>query len=340
MTRWFRSLQDLAERGHALSGAGESLLPVEPLLQVLRQQNITMVTLPPSVLAVLPAADLPALRTVISAGEACSAELVAKWSSAQRQLLNAYGPTEVTVCATQQRGVGGAAEPAADRRPLNNTEVYVLDGQLQPVPNGVVGELYVGGVGLARGYLQRAALTAERFLPHPFSSQPGSRLYRTGDLARYLEDGQLEYRGRSDQQVKLRGFRIELGEIEAVLGQHPAVRDVVVLAREDEPGQKRLVAYLLTAPETAADVMQWRAWLSQKLPDYMLPSAYVSGRVSFNGQRQSRPRALPAPDASRPAQGQAYLAPRDQLEQLLVDMWQAVLGLDRGEWRQLLRHWR
>ena len=319
-----------------LSGAtlclarAEALLPVEPLLQVLRQQSISMVTLPPSVLALLPAADLPALRTVISAGEACPAELVAKWSSAQRQLLNAYGPTEVTVCATSSAALEGQQSRPPIGRPLNNTEVYVLDGQLQPVPNGVVGELYVGGVGLARGYLQRAALTAERFLPHPFTSQPGSRLYRTGDLARYREDGQLEYRGRSDEQVKLRGFRIELGEIEAVLGQHPAVREVVVLAREDEPGQKRLVAYLLTAPETPADVMQWRAWLSQKLPDYMLPAAYVlleefpltaSGKVDRC--------ALPAPDASRPAQGQAYLGPRDQLEQLLVDLWQAVLGLDQ-----------
>ena len=319
-----------------LSGAtlclarAEALLPVEPLLQVLRQQSISMVTLPPSVLAVLPAADLPALRTVISAGEACPAELVTKWSSEQRQLLNAYGPTEVTVCATSSAALEGQQSRPPIGRPLNNTEVYVLDGQLQPVPNGVVGELYVGGVGLARGYLQRAALTAERFLPHPFTAQPGSRLYRTGDLARYREDGQLEYRGRSDEQVKLRGFRIELGEIEAVLGQHPAVREVVVLAREDEPGQKRLVAYLLTAPETSADVMQWRAWLSQKLPDYMLPAAYVlleefpltaSGKVDR--------RALPAPDASRPAQGQAYLGPRDQLEQLLVDLWQAVLGLDQ-----------
>jgi thioesterase domain-containing protein len=194
----------------------------------------------------------------------------------------------------------------------------------------VVGELYVGGVGLARGYLQRPALTAERFLPHPFTAEPGSRLYRTGDLARYLEDGQLEYRGRSDQQVKIRGFRIELGEIEAVLAQHPAVRDVVVLAREDVAGEKRLVAYLCTGPETSADVMQWRAWLSQKLPDYMLPSAYVlMEEFPLTASGKVDRRALPAPDASRPAQGEAYLAPRDQLEQLLVDMWQAVLGLDQ-----------
>jgi amino acid adenylation domain-containing protein len=307
----------------------ESLMPVEPLLQVLRQQSISMVTLPPSVLAVLPAEELPALRTVISAGEACTAELVANWSSEQRQLLNAYGPTEVTVCATSSAPLEGQSRPPIGR-PLNNTEVYVLDGQMQPVPNGVVGELYVGGVGLARGYLQRPALTAERFLPHPFTAQPGSRLYRTGDLARYLEDGQLEYRGRSDQQVKLRGFRIELGEVEAVLGQHPAVRDVVVLAREDEPAQKRLVAYLLTAPETPADVMQWRAWLSQKLPDYMLPAAYVlMEEFPLTASGKVDRRALPAPDAGRPAQGAAYLGPRDPLEQLLVDMWQAVLGLDQ-----------
>jgi amino acid adenylation domain-containing protein len=307
----------------------ESLLPVEPLLQELRQQRISMVTLPPSVLAVLPAGELPALRTVISAGEACTAELVAHWSSEQRQFLNAYGPTEVTVCATSSAALDGHSRPSIGR-PLANTEVYVLDGQLQPVPNGVVGELYVGGVGLARGYLQRPALTAERFLPHPFTAEPGSRLYRTGDLARYLEDGQLEYRGRSDQQVKIRGFRIELGEIEAVLAQHPAVRDVVVLARADERGDNRLVAYLLTAPETPADVLQWRAWLSQKLPDYMLPSAYVlmeAFPLTSSGKVDRR--ALPAPDASRPAQGEAYLAPRDQLEQLLVDMWQAVLGLDQ-----------
>ena len=310
----------------------EALMPVEPLLQVLRQQSISMVTLPPSVLAVLPAEELPALRTVISAGEACTAELVANWSSEQRQLLNAYGPTEVTVCATSSaplEGLEGQSRPPIGR-PLNNTEVYVLDGQLQPVPNGVVGELYVGGVGLARGYLQRPALTAERFLPHPFTAQPGSRLYRTGDLVRYWEDGQLEYRGRSDQQVKIRGFRIELGEIEAALAQHPAVRDVVVLAREDEPAQKRLVAYLLTAPETPADVMQWRGWLSQKLPDYMLPAAYVlMEEFPLTASGKVDRRALPAPDASRPAQGAAYLAPRDALEQLLVDMWQAVLGLDQ-----------
>jgi amino acid adenylation domain-containing protein len=321
-----------------LSGAtlclarAESLMPVEPLLQVLRQQSISMVTLPPSVLAVLPAEELPALRTVISAGEACTGELVANWSSEQRQFLNAYGPTEVTVCATSSaplEGLAGHSRPPIGR-PLKNTEVYVLDGQLQPVPNGVVGELYVGGVGLARGYLQRPALTAERFLPHPFAAEPGSRLYRTGDLARYLEDGQLEYRGRSDQQVKIRGFRIELGEIEAALGQHPAVRDVVVLARADERGDNRLVAYLCTAPESTADVMQWRAWLSQKLPDYMLPAAFVlmeAFPLTSSGKVDRR--ALPAPDASRPAQGAAYLAPRDQLEQLLVDKWQAVLGLDQ-----------
>ncbi len=305
----------------------ESLLPVEPLLNLLRTQSITMVTLPPSVWAVLPGESLPALHTAISAGEPCSAEIAAAWGAEGRRFLNAYGPTEVTVCATISECLDGSCRPPIGR-PIANTEVYVLDANLRPVPIGVVGELYVGGVGLARGYLRQPALTAERFVPHPFSGQPGARLYRTGDLARYWKDGNLEYLGRIDQQVKMRGFRIELGEIENALAAHPAVRDVVVLVREDVPGDKRLVAYLVTESGATADVSQWRAWLSQKLPEYMLPAAFVllpEFPLTPNGKVDRR--ALPAPDASRPQQGQAYVAPRDRLEQLLVDLWQPALGL-------------
>ncbi|HEV7474838.1 MAG TPA: amino acid adenylation domain-containing protein [Pyrinomonadaceae bacterium] len=310
-------------------GTGESLLPVGPLLNLLRTQAITTVTLPPSVWAVLPSDSLPALHTAISAGEPCSAEIAAAWSGNGRRFLNAYGPTEVTVCATISEGLDGSCKPPIGRA-IANTEVYVLDAELRPVPIGVVGELYVGGVGLARGYLRRPALTAERFVPHPFSSQPGSRLYRTGDLGRYWTNGNLEYLGRIDQQVKVRGFRIELGEIESALAQHPAVRDVVVLAREDVPGDQRLVAYLITEPGPTVDVGQWRAWLSQKLPEYMLPAAFVllpEFPLTANGKVDRR--ALPAPDASRPMQGHAYLAPRDRLEQLLVDLWQPALGLEQ-----------
>ncbi len=306
----------------------ESLLPLDPLLNLLRTQEITTVTLPPSIWALLPTEDLPALRTAVSAGEACSSQIAAAWGGGGRRFLNAYGPTEVTVCATISDRLDGDSSPPIGR-PIANTEVHVLDANLRPVPIGVVGELYVGGVGLARGYLHRAALTAERFVPNPFSDQPGSRLYRTGDLGRW-QDGNLEYIGRMDQQVKVRGFRIELGEIESTLAQHPSVREAVVLAREDTPGDMRLVAYLITEPGTSANVGQWRTWLSQKLPEYMLPAAYVLLQefpLTLNGKVDRR--ALPAPDTGRPEQAQAYIAPRDQLEQLLVDLWQTALGSDQ-----------
>ena len=212
-------------------------------------------------------------------------------------------------------------------RPIANAQTYVLDENLQPVPIGVIGELYVGGAGVARGYLGRPDLTAERFIPDPFANEPGRRLYRTGDLACFKEDGQIDYRGRIDQQVKVRGFRIELEEIEYVLGQHPDVRDTVVLAREDVPGDKRLVAYIVT--DSTHDVGEWRSWLSRSLPDYMLPAAFVTLEafpLTTSGKIDRA--ALPAPDASRPSQDEAYVAPRDQLEQILVDLWQPVLGLN------------
>ncbi len=317
-----------------LSGAtlcmatAESLMPVTPLLQLLREQRITMVTLPPSVLSVLPKADLPNLRTVISAGEACSAEMAATWSAGGRHFLNAYGPTEITVCATRSEPLDGSCKPPIGR-PIANMEAYVLDANLEPVPIGVVGELYIGGVGVARGYLRRPGLTAERFIPHPFSQQPGRRLYRTGDLASFREDGQLDYRGRMDQQVKVRGFRIELGEIETVFAQHPDVRDVVVLALDDAMGNKRLVAYVVAEPGRMHDAGEWRAWLSQKLPDYMLPSAFVPMEAfPLTGARKIDRAALPAPDAGRSRLDHAYVSSRNQLEQLLVDLWQPVLGLE------------
>jgi amino acid adenylation domain-containing protein len=305
----------------------ESLLPVNPLLNLLRAQEITTVTLPPSVWALLPNDDLPHLLTAVSAGEACSSQIAATWGRDGLRFLNAYGPTEVTVCATISDCLNGDSRPPIGRA-MANVQVHVLDDNLRPAPIGVVGELYAGGVGLARGYLRRPELTAERFVPNPFSGQPGSRLYRTGDLGRYRQDGNLEYVGRVDRQVKVRGFRIELGEIESALVQHPAVRDAVALAREDAPGDRRLVAYLITEPGSTTDVSQWRAWLSQKLPEYMLPAAFVvlpEFPLTANGKVNRR--ALPAPDMSRPEQSEAYSAPRDRLEQILCDLWQATLGL-------------
>src|SRR5262249_41913007 len=174
------------------------------------------------------------------------------------------------IWSTIQQMASGQGAPTIGR-PLANTQIYLLDSQMQPVPVGVPGDLYIGGHGLARGYLHRPALTAEVFVPHPFSHEPGARLYKTGDLARYLPSSQIEFVGRVDHQVKLRGFRIELGEIEAALLQHPAVRECVVTAREDEPGDKRLVAYLVLNQALEHAMNALRGFLKQKLPDYMIP---------------------------------------------------------------------
>jgi amino acid adenylation domain-containing protein len=228
----------LASRDTLLSGPG--------LIRLLQEQEITTAILPPSVLKLLPAEELPALQSIISAGEACSREIVERWA-AGRNFFNAYGPTEATIGPTFDL-VKDLPEKVTNipiGRPITNTQVYLLDQHLQPVPIGVAGELYVGGVGVGRGYLNRPELTAEKFIPHPFSSEPGARLYKTGDLARFLPDGKIEFLGRLDHQVKVRGFRIELEEIQAKLEQHPALRQAIVLAREDQPGNLRLVAYVV-----------------------------------------------------------------------------------------------
>ncbi len=213
----------------------DSLLPGLALIQLLRDQALTHVTLPPSVLAVLPIEELPTLRTMIVAGEACTPELVALWTPGRR-FFNAYGPTEATVCASIAECTD-SSQKLPIGYPITNTQVYLLDAQQQPVPVGVPGEIHLGGVGLARGYLNQPQLTAEKFIPNPYSDEPGARLDKTGDLARYLPSGQLEFLDRLDQQVKIRGFRIELGEIEAVLSQHPEVQQTVVMVREDIPGK-------------------------------------------------------------------------------------------------------
>ncbi|BAZ08944.1 non-ribosomal peptide synthase [Calothrix sp. NIES-4071] len=251
----------------------DSLMPGPSLIELLRDKAITTITLPPSVLAVLPVEEFPALRTIIVAGEACSSNLVARWAPG-RQFFNAYGPTESTVCTTVALCSSGSQKPPIGR-PIANTQVYVLDENLQPVPIGVSGELYIGGDGLARGYLNRPDLTAEKFIPNPFSNQPDSRLYKTGDLARYLKDGNIEFLGRVDNQVKIRGFRIELGEIEAVLSQHPAVLETVVVAREDIPDRKYLVAYIVPSNSGAISRRDLRGFLFEKLPDYMIPRVFL-----------------------------------------------------------------
>jgi len=223
----------------------DAIMPGRPLLDLLRDERIEVATLPPSVLAALPAEPLPDLRTIIVAGEACPAELVARWAPGRR-FFNAYGPTETTVCATAAECTGESQKPSIGR-PIANMKIYILDERQEPVPVGVPGEIYIGGEGLARGYLNRPELTEQRYVPNPLPEAQGERLYRTGDLARYLPDGSVDFLGRVDQQIKLRGFRIELAEIESTLSRHPAVQSASVVAREDAPGQKRLVAYVVAA---------------------------------------------------------------------------------------------
>jgi len=302
----------------------EDLMPGERLLALLREQAITTVTFPPSVLALLSLRNLPTLRTIIVAGEACWAELVEHWAIDGRLFCNAYGPTENTVCISIAECVADGSKPTIGK-PIANVQVYVLDENMRPAPLGVPGELFVGGEGLARAYLNRPDLTAARFLPDPFSTVAGDRLYRTGDLVRYLPSGQLEFLGRVDQQVKLRGFRIELGEIEAVLCRHEAVRDAIVLAREEKTGEKRLVAYVVGKVETPA----LRTYLQERLPDYMIPSAWVTldaMPLTTNGKVDRK--ALPAPDSQRPELSSAYIAPRSAIEREIAEVWQEALSIE------------
>jgi acyl carrier protein len=220
--------------------------------------------------------------------------------------------------------------PPSIGKPIANTKIYILDANLHPVPVGVPGELYIGGIGLARGYLRRPDLTAEKFIPHPFSHEPGARLYKTGDLARYLPDGNIEFLGRTDDQVKIRGFRIELGEIEAILGQHPAVMETVVMAREESPGDKRLVAYVVPRQEGASTISELRSFAKEKLPEYMVPSTFVFlDRLPLTPNGKVDRKALPTPDQKRPKLEEVYVAPRNPVEEIIAEIWAEVLKVGK-----------
>jgi amino acid adenylation domain-containing protein/non-ribosomal peptide synthase protein (TIGR01720 family) len=273
-------------------------------------------------------------NVLVVGGEALSGESLSYWRehAPQTVVVNEYGPTETVVgcCVYTRRAgeVGNGAVPIG--RPIANTELYLLDERMEPVPVGVRGELYIGGAGVGRGYLSRPELTAEKFLPHPFSTEPGARLYRTGDIARYLEDGNIEYLGRIDEQVKVRGYRIELGEIEAVLKQHSGVGEAVVAVREDDLGERRLVAYIVAADGQHLASADLRSYLQERLPAYMIPSAFVqldALPLTPNGKVDRR--ALPAPERSLRDAQDSYVAPRTPTEELLTSIWSEVLRAER-----------
>jgi amino acid adenylation domain-containing protein len=267
---------------------------------------------------------------ILCGGETLSRNLADQLLEGGASLWNLYGPTETTIWSTIVK-IERDGRPVLIGRPIANTQIYILDSCLQPVPVGVHGELYIGGDGLARGYLNRPELTAETFVANPFSSQLGARLYRTGDRARYRADGNIEFLGRVDEQVKIRGHRIELGEIETVLNQHPAVHDSVVVARaRDSSGEKELVGYIVPKQDSVASASDLRSLLRQKLPDYMIPSAFVflnALPLTPNGKVDGS--KLPAPDDSRPSLEQVFVAPRSEIEELVAQVWREVLKAEK-----------
>ncbi|RPI94873.1 MAG: amino acid adenylation domain-containing protein, partial [Chloroflexi bacterium] len=268
------------------------------------------------------------LKFLLIGGESLDVDLVRKTREIlpHLQIRNLYGPTEATANASEAKIT--ATEAITIGRPIANTHIYLLDPSLNLVSVGVTGEIYIGGAGLARGYLKRPDLTAEKFIPNPFSNVPGARMYKTGDLARWLPDGNIKFLGRSDYQVKIRGFRIELGEIEATLAALPEVHEAVALAREDTPGDKRLVAYVVPQPEQAIMVAELRSALQASLPDYMLPSAFVFlEQLPLTPSGKVDRKALPAPDTTRSEVG--YVGPRTQTEEILARIWAEVLKLDK-----------
>ncbi|MBN2391818.1 MAG: amino acid adenylation domain-containing protein [Anaerolineae bacterium] len=302
-------------------------------LELLRAEHVTIVNQTPSALQRLvdlhDAADPLSLRLICCGGEAMPRALAQKVLAWDIPLWNFYGPTESTVwAACGQVTTAGDAPSVPVGQPLGNIRLYILDQALQPVPVGIPGELYISGVGLARGYFNRPQLTAEKFVPNPFSTEPGARLYKTGDAARYLENGDIEFLQRLDNQVKIRGFRVELGEIESALARHPAVRQAVAVVHPGTDGDPRLITYWTTSdpsidhPATG----ELQNFLKQRLPAYMIPGAFVhldALPLTPNGKIDRR--RLPAPDATRPTLTNAYVAPRTPTETTLAHIWETVL---------------
>lgn len=298
----------------------ETVLSGGRLVEHAQAQNVNVALLPPSLLTVLSPEEWPQLTTVISAGEPCPAELAERWSR-DRRFFNAYGPTETSIVVIVYEHDRLRAGDPPIGRPLRNTQIYLLDQHLNPAPLGAIGELYIGGVGVGRGYLGRPGLTAEKFIPNPFGNAPGARLYQSGDRARYLPDGNIRFLGRRDEQLKVRGFRIEPGEIEATLKEHAAVADAAVIADADQ----RLIAYVTTG-ETVTDE-ELRVFVQQRLPDYMVPSFFVTLAelpLTPNGKVDRialRSRATTQTERER-------VGPRNVLETQLARIWEELLHVE------------
>jgi amino acid adenylation domain-containing protein len=305
------------------------------LVQLIAEQKVTTVHFVPSMLEAFVEEEglesCERLRRVICSGEALGKGLQDRFMKrvGWAELYNLYGPTEAAVDVTSWRCRESDARAVPIGRPIANTSIYILDGEMNAAPVGVSGELYIGGVGLARGYWGRGELTAERFVPHPHSAERGARLYRTGDVARLRADGAIEYVGRADNQVKLRGFRIELGEIEMALATYACVAEVVVVMREDEPGDNRLVAYVVHRDNKVVTAGELREHLKGQLPEYMVPSRFVMlAQMPLTPSGKLDRRALPAPDHSRPELEDHFVAPRTPIEEVLSGIWSEVLRVE------------
>ncbi|HEY9811291.1 MAG TPA: amino acid adenylation domain-containing protein, partial [Halomicronema sp.] len=309
-------------------GKKESLLPGQALISILKRHSITHITLPPAVLKLLPNDELPALQSIICAGETCTSEIVKKWAI-NRRFINAYGPTETTVWASFAEITDSSKNPPIGR-PILNTQLYILDKNLQPVPVGIPGELYISGAGVARGYLNRPALTAEKFInsnpqiPIRNSQFP---LYKTGDVARYLPDGNIEFLGRIDQQVKIRGYRIELGEIETLLNQHPNIKQTAVIVLENQTENKRLIAYIISHQNPASTTETLRNFLKQKLPDYMIPNTFIAlDNLPLTSNGKIDRHRLTSPELlNNTSDIKTFIAPRTPTEIDLAKIWAETL---------------
>ncbi|MHC5819627.1 MAG: non-ribosomal peptide synthetase, partial [Nostoc sp.] len=316
-------------------GCGGKVILVENALHLrtLRAaKNVTLINTVPSLIAELLRADgiPPSVHTINIAGEPLQNKLVQQLYQSEniQQVFNLYGPSEDTTYSTFTWIQKDASNIPPIGRPINNTQVYLLDQDVQPVPIGVLGELHIGGDGLARGYLNRPELTAEKFIPNPFTDNSAARLYKTGDLARYLPNGEIEYIGRIDHQVKVRGFRIELGEIEAHLSQHLAILNTVVVVHSEADSQI-IVAYVVPQKEQTLTVTELRDFLESKLPNYMIPAAFIMLEalpLTPNGKVDRK--ALPAPDDSRPELEAVYQAPQTEVEKAIAKIWQEVLHVE------------